>query len=300
MIVSSSEISLFLGLKVFGKEIIIEKPCSLNKPNENCMMYINTIGNELDSKLRQVPRNCLVFIKQLPNESINNDFSFILTDNPRLSFIKTIHQFFYFPKNYKIEFSDQSNGSYIGKNASLGFNTYIGKNVSIGNNAFIGNNVTITGTVTIGNDCYIKSGVVIGEEGFGFEYDQNGVPIRFPHIGSVHIGNNVFIGSNSTIELASLDETIICDNVKIDDLVQIGHNSFVGKNTTIMAGSIICGSAIIENDCWISPNSTIIQKVTVGNNSLVGLGSVVINNVEINSVVVGNPAKKIRNRFSVL
>ena len=73
----------------------------------------------------------------------------------------------------------------------------------------------------IGKNCYIKSGAIIGEDGFGFDFEKDGTPIRIPHIGTVEIGNNVEIGSNTVIVRGTLNNTIIKDSIKIDDQVFI-------------------------------------------------------------------------------
>ena len=95
-------------------------------------------------------------------------------------------------------------------------------------------------------------------------------------------------------EKSTIDKTIISNDVKIDDLVHIGHNSFLGKATQVTVGSIICGRAKVGEKCWIAPNSVIDNGIIIGNNCLVGTGSLVRKNFGNNCVIVGSPAKVLR------
>ena len=99
------------------------------------------------------------------------------------------------------------------------------------------------------------------------------------------------IGSNSTVERGTILNTIICDNVKIDDLVQIGHNTNIGNNTLIMVGALVLGGVKIGKQCWIAPNTTIREKIIIEDNASTGIGSVVVKNVKNGELVYGVPAK---------
>ena len=135
----------------------------------------------------------------------------------------------------------------------------------------------------------IDSGAVIGAAGFGFVRDQSGVPHQFPQLGKVIIEDNVEIGANTCVDRGALDDTIIHKGVKIDNLVQIAHNVEIGEYTYVIANTVISGSVKIGKKCWIAP-SQITNKVTIGNYVTVGFGSVVINSIPDNTVVMGDPA----------
>lgn len=185
----------------------------------------------------------------------------------------------------------------ISNEAKIGHNVYIGPycvigDVTIGNNTTILSNVRIYDNVQIGNNCYIKEGCVIGGAGFGYETDELGNRFRFPQIGGVIIGDNVEIGSNTCIDRGALSDTIIKDFAKIDNLCHIAHNVEIGRNAMIVACSEISGSCNIGNNSWISPNVSIRDWRKIGNNSLVGIGSVVVKDIPDNETWMGNPAKK--------
>lgn len=145
----------------------------------------------------------------------------------------------------------------------------------------IGKNVTIGQNCTIGGD--------------GYQYlKDNGELIKFPHFGGVIIENNVDIANNVCIDRGALSNTIIKQGTKIDNLVHVAHNVVIGKNNHIIAGAIICGSVTLGDNCWVAPGSCIKDQLTIGDNVTIGLGSVVLKDVESNSVMVGNPAKLLR------
>jgi UDP-3-O-[3-hydroxymyristoyl] glucosamine N-acyltransferase len=281
----ASEIAEFLNSKLIGKDFIVTEPSSIKNPKKNTVIYAK------DAKM--VPTNLKSVLVICPKGKVSAPY--IPSNNPRLDFIRIVSEFFVDEGKHIIdERAVIEMGAKLGYNIGIGVNAYIGSEVSINDNTIIGKNVVISGKVDIGKNCVIKDNATIGSEGFGFEYDDDDIPQHFPQIGKIVIGNNVWIGSNSTVERPAMDETIIEDHVKIDDLVQIGHNCIVGKGSLITAGVILCGGVKIGKKCWISPNVTILQKTEVGDGALVGMGAVVIRNVKTLTVVAGNPARLIR------
>lgn len=178
--------------------------------------------------------------------------------------------------------------------AYIGYNCCIVGNVKIGADTVIENNVSIINDTIIGEKCLIHSGVVIGADGFGFAFGEDGLPIKVEHFGSVIIGNRVEIGSNTCIDRGTIENTLIHDDVKIDNLVHIAHNVVLQKGAVVVAGAIICGSANLGEDSYVAPGGIVKNQLYVGNNAFVGLGAVVTKPVEEYSVVAGIPAKEIR------
>ena len=126
-------------------------------------------------------------------------------------------------------------------------NVIIDSGVKIGENTFIGNNCVISNSI-IGRNCVIESGTIIGGSGFGFTVNEK---ISIEHFGNVIIGDNVKIGSNCTIDRASIDSTIIDDNVRLDNLIQIAHGVKISMNSIIAAQVGIAGSTSIGSNCII-------------------------------------------------
>jgi UDP-3-O-[3-hydroxymyristoyl] glucosamine N-acyltransferase len=169
-------------------------------------------------------------------------------------------------------------------------NISIGPKVKIGKNSIIESGCIVSNCV-IGDNCYIQSGSVIGDKGFGFTYKSK---VSIQHIGNVLIGNNVHIGSNTTIDRAALDSTIIANNVRIDNLVQVAHGVSIGENTIIAAQSGIAGSSIIGNNCIIGGQAGISGHLIIGSNVTIAAKSGVTKNIQNNSIVAGFPAIDIK------
>jgi UDP-3-O-[3-hydroxymyristoyl] glucosamine N-acyltransferase len=163
--------------------------------------------------------------------------------------------------------------------------------VTIGDGCRIGAGVCLEGEVHLGRNCVLKSNCALGGHGFGFERDEDGVPVPFPHFGKIVLEDEVWIGACSTIERATLGTTRVGRGCKIDDLVQISHNCSIGADTLIMSGSVLCGGVSTGTGCWIAPGSLLKQKVRLGDGVTVGLGAVVLLDVPSGTTVVGVPAR---------
>lgn len=206
--------------------------------------------------------------------------------NPRLVFTQLLN---YLDNNIGFKVSTQPPN--IAESAVVSPSAFIGRGVTIGPRTIIGHNVVIADGVVIGADCIVKSNTVIGEAGFGFVRDDAGVPLRMPHLGTVVIGDRVEIGSLNTVCRATLGETIIENDVKIDDHVHIAHNCLIRSGALITACAELSGGVIVGRNVWIGPNSSVIQKIEIGDNAFVGIGSNVTKPVLPGSTVAGNPAR---------
>ena len=141
--------------------------------------------------------------------------------------------------------------SIIGEHCIIEDQVYIGENVKIGDNSKIYPGTKILDDTIIGDNCIIHSNCSIGSDGFGFAPNDDGTYRKIPQTGNVIIGNDVEIGSNSTIDRATIGSTIISDGVKLDNQIQIAHNVEIGTNTAIAAQSGIAGSTKIGKNCMI-------------------------------------------------
>lgn len=290
----ASEIASFLGKELIGEDIEVKGHGSLFNWRVGDVVFLKSRSKKnVDLLLQCKDVFAITPIMKEGDEQI--PVSHIEVENPRLAFIKVVRQFFTVSE-IAVSIHPTAvveEGATIGKNVSIGAHCYIGPKVKIGDGSVILPNVSIYGEVEIGSNCYIKPGAVIGGPGFGFEYDENGEPLQFPHSGKVIIGNNVYIGANATIDRATMDATIIEDNVKVDNLVHIAHNCRVGRNTLMTGCSTISGGVQVGEGCWIAPNSTVYQQVKIGEKSTIGIGAVVLRNVKSEKTLFGNPAKEL-------
>jgi len=180
--------------------------------------------------------------------------------------------------------------SRVSKNAKIFPHVYIGANVTIGEGVVIFAGAKIMEDTVIGKNSVIHSGAVIGSDGFGFAPQENGVYKKIPHTGRVILGENVDVGANSTIDKATLGNTVIGNGVKLDNQIQIAHNVEIGSNTVIAGQTGIAGSAKIGKNCVIGGQVGIVGHITIGDNVKVQGQSGIISDVENNAVIQGTPA----------
>lgn len=212
----------------------------------------------------------------------------LLTDNPRLLYAK-VANLLYPPRKSGQGVSasavvstsasiDQTAsiaaGAVISDNVTIGAGTQIGANCVIEEDAVIGSNTRISANVSIGygskigSDCVIHSGVVLGADGFGFVKDGESY-LKIPQIGNVHIGNDVEIGANTTIDRGALENTVIANGVKLDNQIQIAHGVTIGDNTVISSSTAIAGSTHIGSGCLIGGLVGIVEHLDITDNVMI-------------------------------
>ena len=222
------------------------------------------------------------------------NISLLQVENPRRVFAELLGHFFakktpmgVIHPSAVIDMSVSYNphSVHIGPNVVIEEGSEIGNNVIIGANSVVKHGTIIKDNVQIGSNC------TIGGVGFGYEKSESGEYLVIPHIGNVVLENNVEIGNNVCIDRAVMGSTWLQENVKVDNLVHIAHGVEVGKNSLIIANAMIAGSVKIGKDVWVAPSTSVRQKLNVGDNALIGLGSVVVKDVDANQIVAGVPAK---------
>lgn len=185
---------------------------------------------------------------------------------------------------------------YIGRGASLGDgcvlfpNVYVGDGVVIGEGTKLYPGVTLYAGCVIGKQVILHAGVVIGSDGFGYTCGSGGL-VKFPHVGTVEIGDWVEIGANSTIDRAKTGKTVIGSGTKIDNLVHIAHNVKIGSNCVIVAQCGVAGSVEVGNNVTLAAQSGIKDHVTIEDGCVVAARAGVIGNLSRGSVVSGFPAR---------
>ncbi len=187
-------------------------------------------------------------------------------------------------------FSKIGKNSVIGEHCIIEDQVYIGENVKIGDNSKIYPGTKILDDTIIGDNCIIHSNCSIGSDGFGFAPNDDGTYKKIPQTGNVIIGNDVEIGSNSTIDRATIGSTIISDGVKLDNQIQIAHNVEIGTNTAIAAQSGIAGSTKIGKNCMIGGQVGIIGHLKIGDNVKIQAQAGVTSNIDSNARITGTPA----------
>lgn len=165
-------------------------------------------------------------------------------------------------------------GAVVGDRASIGTGCHVGDHAQIGADTRLGANVTVYGRCVVGERCVVHAGVVIGGDGFGIA-EEAGRWIKVPQIGRALVGNDVEIGANTCIDRGALDDTVIGDGVKLDNLIQIGHNVVIGAHTAIAACAGIAGSARIGAHCRIGGAAMIHGHIDICDGVVIAAGTMV-------------------------
>ena len=280
---------------------------SLSNAGDKSLTFIND-SSQLKHLEKTKAKACLIdniYLEHLPVTTksivVNNTYnSFAILSNlfaPKLMSNGLISEFSSINNNTIIKsnvqidkFVDIEENCKIFENVIINSNCKIGPNVIIGANSIINANSNLRDFI-IGSNCIIKSGAVIGGTGFGFDPKSKE---RINHIGNVLIGDNCNIGSNTTIDRAVFDSTIISKNSFIDNLVQIAHNVCIGEGAIIASQTGIAGSTIIGDNVVIGGQAGIAGHLTIGNNIQIAAKSGVTKNIKDNSTVAGFPAVDIK------
>ncbi|SRR5579871_215861 len=194
-------------------------------------------------------------------------------------------------KNFVAAFAYISDNVETGDNVKIFPNAFIGNNVKIGNNCILHAGVKIYNDCILGNNIIIHSGAIIGSDGFGFAPQADGSFKKIPQLGNVVIEDDVEIGSNTTIDRATMGSTTIRKGAKLDNLIQVAHNVEIGSNTVIAAQSGISGSTKIGANVMMGGQVGIIGHLQIGDGSKIGAQSGVTKSTKPKTAVTGSPAQ---------
>ncbi|MCG2796692.1 MAG: UDP-3-O-(3-hydroxymyristoyl)glucosamine N-acyltransferase [Actinomycetia bacterium] len=281
----------FIDSMDIGEDLVIEGFSPIQNTAPATISWMKSASAEINWS--QIEASVVICPENLELPSVAG-IVFIPVENPKLTFIKILQEFFSPERKTGIE-----DTAIIGKNCRIGRDVYVGHYVVIGDNVEIGDgttihsNVNVYDGVTIGANCTVNSGCVIGADGFGYEREGGRIE-KFPQLGSVIIEDDVEIGGNTCIDRGAIADTVIRRNAKIDNLCHIAHNAEVGENTFVIACSEISGSTRIGRGCLIAPSVTTRNGIVVGDNAIVGLGAVVVKDVEPGDTVAGVPARSLK------
>ena len=286
-----------VGKYVAGKDFDVVRPASLNNPKDHAVMFISAGYMDRIDAFRKC-KSCLIFwpVEEAVPDDIAEHHAVCVVENTRNGYCGFFrdNSITYYPP---VEEFEVINGAYIAKMAKVGKNcrilpgAYIGGEVEIGDDCYIGLGTKLVGEVHIGNNVVIRENSVIGADGLSTDRDENGRALTMPQFGGVIIEDDVQIGALTVIGRGAIDNTILKRGSKIDNSTFISHNVTVGEDTFVVGESIMFGSSSTGKQVLISGNSTIRDGRHIGDKAVIGMGSVVVKNVEDGAVVKGNPAK---------
>jgi len=272
--IASDILAIQLGAEHIGPSVNINAFSNLQSAGKNCLCFID------DTKKKHNKHSVIISNLNIKQCSTN-----IICRNPRLAFIEALS---YLKENGYIV---QRFSGKIHKSADIAPSAIIEDGAELHAGVYVGPGSYIKACVVLGINCKVGANSVLGQSGFGFEKNNQGAPVRFPHFGKLVIGKNCEIGNSCSISRGTLNDTIIKNGVKIDDHAYLAHNVLVKESSYIMAGVRLNGSVEVGIDCWIGTNAMVREGCIIGDNSTVGMGSVVVKNIKSSAVVFGNPAK---------
>lgn len=290
------DIASRLGGQVIGDDsVVIARVASLSKAKQGDICFVN------DTKYQKAVADCQASAFVLRHNSASLTLKpKIIVDNPYAYFAK-ISALLNPPAIAVLGVAENTSIAstaiipascsiapfcFIGENVELGENVVVGVGCVIENDVKIGNqtrlepNVTVKHHCKIGEDCHIFSGAVIGSDGFGYA-EEAGLWLKIPQVGRVLIGNQVDIGANTTIDRGALDDTVIEDGCKFDNLIQIGHNCVIGAHTVIAGCVGIAGSAKIGKHCKIGGAAMILGHLEIVDNVTISPGSMITRSLTV-------------------
>lgn len=316
MKITVKEAADILGGKLYGDpstEITGISKIEDANPSDLTFFYLSSYEKFLSST-----KASAVLIKPEVNKS-RNDICYIEVEDPKGAFQQIISKYF----SYEISLIGIDDSAYISPSAKIGKNVSVGKNVVISDNCKIGDNtkifhntvimenvridsdvliypnVTVRENCVIGKRTIVHSGTVIGSDGFGYNPDENGVYHKIPQIGNVVIEDDVEIGSNVSIDRASIGSTLIKTGVKIDNLVQIAHNVVVGENTVFSAQTGVSGSTKIGKNCILAGQVGVVGHIEISDGVIVAAQSGVSKGISKPGKYFGSPAKEMVNALKL-
>lgn len=275
----------------------------VGKPQNNTMMYLT---KKIETKLALLKdtKDCLIFLEdniEVPREISEQNYV-VLVKDPAKAYTEVALDLFkqISFKNSKRPIKLAEGGYYIGENVQIGVNViiepgaYIDHDVILMDGVYIKTGAKIRYGSIIGSGSIICENAVIGDPAFNTSRFEDGSLQMIPSFGKVYIGNNVYVGANSTISRGGADNTIISDDVKIDANVRIGHDVQLSRCVEVISGSIVGGYSSVDENTVLSLNSTIKNRISIGKNAFVGMGSIVSNNVQDNTTVSCLPAETLK------
>lgn len=284
--------------EAFANQVNIARVGSLANAQAGAVSFFN--DTKYTKQLSQTLASAVILHRQyqhlssLPKIVTDNPYAYFAKVsellNPKIGYVVGIHPTAVVDESAAIPASCS-----IAAQVTIGADVLLGEHVVIeagcvlehgvilGDHTRLEPNVTVKHHSIIGSHCTIYSGVVIGTEGFGYAEDgEIGQKrwVKIPQVGRVVIGNHVDIGANTTVDRGALDDTIIEDGVKLDNLIQIAHNCRIGAHTVIAGCVGIAGSAVIGRHCKIGGAAMVLGHLTIADHVTISPGSMITRSIK--------------------
>lgn len=262
-----------------GRDLVITRIAPLDSADESSISFLS---NPRYESQMAASRAACVIVAPAMGEAAMRRGACIVADNPYVYFARLTQL-------WKRASSTQAQqgihaSAVVHPTATVHPSAYIGPLCVVEQGAFIGADTVLKSRVTVGEFCEVGArcllhpGVVLGADGFGFAQER-GVWVKIEQLGRVLIGDDVEIGANTCIDRGALDDTVIEQGVKIDNLVQIAHNVQVGAYTAIAGNAGVAGSARIGKHCTIGGAANILGHLQIADGTAISPTSVVTRSI---------------------
>lgn len=311
-----------LSLAKGDNNVLIDDVCPSEKGKKGSIVFIS---NEKHFALAlQNGTSVIVIPSQFKDRALPyiTHQTLLLSPNVTLAMALVINKFFnpgYPKQEIAIHPTAQVHKSAkLGKNVEIGAYCVIGQNAKIGDNCRIHSHVVIEHNTTIGTDsvilphvfigsatqignrCEIKPNTTIASEGYGFAHDEKNNHYRIPQRGIVVLEDDVYVGSNCTIDRATFEETRIGQGTKLDNMIHIAHNCKFGKNGLFAGGSIIAGSTVIGDNIMVGGDVAMSGHLNICDNVQIGGRSGITGDVKKPGPYSGYPLEPLKDSLKTL
>lgn len=269
-----------LGGELHGDATLsVQRLSSLQNASPDALAFLSHPKYRKDLAASQA---ACVIVSPAMREEATLRGAFIVTSDPYLYFARLTQ--FWKAQHARSDAMRVHPSASIDPDATIDPSARIGAFCVVERGARIGADTVLKSRVTLGEDCIVGArcllhpGVVIGADGFGFAPHQ-GTWVKIEQLGAVRIGDDVEIGANTCIDRGALDDTVIEDGVKLDNLIQIGHNVRIGKHSA-MAGCVgVAGSAVIGAHCTVGGGAIVLGHLTLADGVHISAATVVTRSI---------------------
>lgn len=291
--VNSSRIVAFIEklvdpIKLAGAEgLELTGTCDSRTGGHNQLVFANAEHFGKGAELT----DSFVLMDELPDESIQGSNQFCVVSDPRAVFMDVL-TWLIDSTGVDAHWSGYTGEAAVSSEAQVASSAVIEPGVEIGEGSVICAGAVIKRGSRIGRNTIIRENVVIGSDGVTVYRAADGRLLKFPHVGGVSIGDNTEIGANAVIAGGILAATFIGNDVVIGNLCNVGHGAVVEDRVWMSVGSLLGGHTTVRAGATIAMGVSVRDNLVIGADASLGMGSVVVKNVEPNHSMFGNPAKR--------
>lgn len=275
------------GERIGRKNLALEGVCDSRIGGHRQLVFTSCEQLSKSGKLTE----SLVLIDELPSQLECGTNQFLRVNDPRAAFIDFL-EWSISSIGLDPHYRGFSEAASISPTAQVSKYAFIESGVEIGSGSFVGAGAVVKTGTRIGENTVIRENVVIGSDGVTVYRAVDGRLLKFPHVGGVEIGGQTEIGANAVVAGGILAPTLIGSDVVIGNLCNVGHGAVVGDAVWVSVGSLIGGHTVIHSGSTIAMGVAIRDNLVIGEKASLGMGSVIVKNVEARHSMFGNPAKR--------